>query len=178
MENLIPTLIIIALLGALFALMWWAWSARKKRSSHLLQPLSELTVLGESLGQFDVLYVSTTPADQPLERIALPGLTFRGHGVVEVTTTGIMLDIAGERSTAIEKQDIRGADTAQTTIDKAVERDGLIVVQWNLRTTSGDSSPVDSYFRITHPEEKLRFMSLVSELAYPQQPSTTTIKET
>ncbi len=175
-DRLAPALITIGFVIVLFGLMWWAWSARKRRSSHLEAPANQLATSGDNWGDFAALYVSTTPADQPLERLVIPGLGFRGRSLLRVTSTGIIIDIPGENSVAIDALHFSGVRTAQVTIDKAVERDGLVVLQWKLRATDGKLVPVDSYFRVTEPDEKSLLISTASRLVEPSS-SAPTIQE-
>jgi hypothetical protein len=72
------------------------------------------------------------------------GLGFRGRAIVSVHAEGVRLEIAGEPAVLIRASSLRGVDRATWTIDRVVERDGLVLVGWRL----GDVD-LDTYLRIT-----------------------------
>lgn len=121
--------IIACLLFALVALR--AWKNRAKRQSSLFEaPLEALPVKGNLLAAADSFYVATTFANSFLERIAAHGLGARGFASVEVFSQGVLVQRVGERDLAIAKEDLVSVSFSQVAIDKAVERDGLLVVIW------------------------------------------------
>jgi len=135
---LVITLIVLAL-GAM-ALGWWARKKRQSGYAHLVEAPAEL---GESFGSFEGLYLATTPADAPLERLVVNGLGFRERTTLQFTEAGIVF--MGDRY--LPTTSITGIGRASWTIDRGVEPNGLSVVNWVL----GDDA-VDSYFRLDDPE--------------------------
>ena len=131
------------MLGAM-ALSWWA---RKKRQSGYAQLEAPPTELGAELGEFAGLYLATTPAGEPLERIAVRGLGFRARTTLRLTEAGLVF--IGDRFIPVAS--IVDVGRATWTIDRGVEPDGLSVVSWTL----GDAV-LDSYFRLDDPEGFLR----------------------
>ena len=114
----------------------------------------------------DLLYVATTRAGAPLDRITIAGLGFRARAVVQTAPEGIVLDLAGRGPVFIPRSAVRGVGRATWTIDRVVDQDGLIFVRWVLGTTE-----IDSYLRSTNPDR------LVSALT-PLAPSTSETEAT
>ena len=98
---------------------------------------------GETFGSFEGLYLATSPADAPLERLVVNGLGFRERTTLQFTEAGIVF--MGDRY--LPPASITGIGRASWTIDRGVEPNGLSVVNWML----GDDK-VDSYFRLDDPE--------------------------
>jgi hypothetical protein len=147
------TLVVIFLfvmLGSM-ALSWWA---RKKRQSGYAQLERMPDDLGTTLGEFEGLYLATTPAGEPLNRIAVRGLGFRARTTLIVTTVGVVF--IGDRF--IPATSITGVSRASWTIDRGVEPDGLNVISWTL-----GEAHIDSYFRLDDPEGFLRAASAITE---------------
>lgn len=128
---------------ALFALMAWGWRRRSRRDAGLVAPVGDLPAGSAVRGVFPGLYVATTVHDVPLERRAIAGLAFRSRVTVTVADTGIALDLPGQSRIVIVADRI--ADVAQATvaIDRVVERDGLVRVDWRIT----DDTLVDTYLR-------------------------------
>ena len=140
-KTFIAALVIVALVG-LLVLMVVSWRRRVKGQSHIPAPASRPTTLGEPIRSFPGLYLATTPAGEPLNRIAVHGLGFRSRTTVDVFPAGVVLldDVF------IPAASITGSGTASWTIDRGVEPDGLNVIAWDLGTTS-----LESYFRLDDP---------------------------
>lgn len=181
---------VLVVVGAV-ALMVRSWRRRSRRDADLAAyPVP--TGLGEPQVEVEALYVATTPAGTPLERLALAGLAFRGAAHVEVHREGVLLRIVGEQPSFIPAATLVGIGTASYAIDRAVEPEGLVAVTWTpdrpvragrapgatgTSDTSGTSdasaatgavdSPthVDSYLRARYPGDAARLIAAVTELA-------------
>lgn len=142
-SKLVSAIVVIAILLILFALMALAWRRRGRAQSDLPELDAVPADLGTALGSFAGLYLSTTPAGAPLERITVRGLGFRARTSVELFESGIVFNtdrfIARESIVAIER--------ATWTIDRGVETDGLSVVRWAL-----GERELESNFRLDEPE--------------------------
>lgn len=134
--------IVIALLFALLALMALGWRARQRRQAGVAKPGVAPSDLGTPLGTFVGKYVATTIAGDPLDRVAVHGLGFRGNTSVTVAQKGVLVHIDGTDDKWIPAADLRDLRKATWTIDRVVEQDGLELLEWSL----GDKL-VDSYFR-------------------------------
>jgi hypothetical protein len=162
-ERLIPAALVLALLALLLLGMWLAWRARSKRDAGVAagQPLPEGGI--RPILTTDVLYVATTKAGQPLERLAIRGLAFRARAELTLAGEGVVLAVSGQEPIFLAATQLRSAQPATWTIDRVVESDGLIALSWR----SGDTD-VDSYLRVIDPPQHSRVLSTLSSLISAQ----------
>ena len=148
--------------GGLLTFMALAWRARKRRDAGLALP--DIDLAGDVLAEFQhVAYVSTTPIGAPLERVAIPGLTFKGWADVTVRRDGVAIAVQGERPVEIPAAQLRGTDAAGGRIGKVVERDGLALLQW--QSQSMGERELESSFRFSSPAEHRRFVDTAGEVS-------------
>lgn len=93
-------------------------------------PEPQLSRGGVELGE--ALYVATVYAKRPLDRIWAYGLGSRGRATIYLNPDGISIERRGERDLHLPKSSLRGITKERATIDKGVERDGLIAIHWQL----------------------------------------------
>jgi hypothetical protein len=136
-------------------LMLFAWRRRLRRDSALAAPLG-VPEHAEVSARHEVLYVSTTKHDQPLERLAIKPLAYRARGELAVTDRGVALALDGAPTVFLSKDRLEAVDRATVTIDRVVERDGLVKLVWDVT----DAQAVDSYFRLASGDPA----TLISEL--------------
>lgn len=151
MGELAASLVIAAVLALVFATWALAWRGKRRRQSALGPAPVAPAGLGEPDAAIRALYLATTRADAPLERIAVDGLGFRAEAQVRVHATGVELALAGRRDAVFVARDrIRGAGRANWTIDRASGGDRLVALRWSLG--DGDAATdVDSYLRAHDP---------------------------
>jgi hypothetical protein len=159
-ERVIPALVILAMIVVALVFMGLGWRNRRRRQAALDVVAVPPAEIGEELAVERVLYVATTLAEQPLERVVVGGLAFRAKGEVRVTRGGLVLDLVGSRPAFIPVGDIRGVGLASWTIDKGVEEGGLVFVRWELGGTS-----VDSYLRSDRSQQLLDELTELSPTA-------------
>ncbi len=152
--TIVIAVIVLALLG-----MVLGWRARRKRQAHLPRPDAVPADTGEVLFGAEAFYVATTLADDELNRVAVAELGFRARATVTVTEAGIILSLAGTPEVFISRIAVRSIDRATFTIDRVVEKGGLVRLGWTL----GDT-PVDSYLRLTDPADALELIEVVDSL--------------
>ncbi|WEK59830.1 MAG: hypothetical protein P0Y60_10705 [Candidatus Microbacterium colombiense] len=145
--------IVVALLVLLT--MFLAWRRRLRRDSGLSAPLG-VPEHAEVARRDEVLYVSTTRHDQPLERVTVSPLEYRARGELAVTDRGVALCLDGAPTVFLASSRIVAVDRATVTIDRVVEPGGLIRIAWN----ADDTTVVDSYLRLATGDPH----SLISEL--------------
>ncbi|MEY2849311.1 MAG: hypothetical protein RI885_1978 [Actinomycetota bacterium] len=143
-----PGALVLGLLVLLLVLMYLGWRTRRRRQRDIPHPLAVPDDAGAQLLSIDLLYVASTMADAPLDRIAVQGLGFRSRAEVVVRAGGLELRLAGEPDAFVPAGDIREVSRATWTIDRVVETDGLVRLAWTL----GDTD-IDSYFRVTEPAD-------------------------
>lgn len=142
--------------------MWSAWRRRTLRDGAVT--LVNDALGGDLVAQFDrVFYVATTPPDQPLERLAITGLTYRGYCSINVLSDGVRIQVAGEPTVPVPARDIDGVSVAQLRIDKVVERDGLTVFTWRVPERTLESS-----FRFAEPKNHTEFERAVNQITHAQ----------
>ncbi len=159
-ERLIPALAVLALVVIAFALMALGWRNRRRRQAALDVVPVPPEEIGEELGREEVLYVATTLAEQPLERVVVQGLAFPAKGEVRIARNGLVLDLDGSRPAFVPVADIRGVGLATWTIDRGVEDGGLVFVRWELGGTA-----VDTYLRSGRSQELLDALTELSPSA-------------
>ena len=132
------------------------WRARRRRQSDVRRPASPPAELGTVLLSEDMLYVATTRADSPLDRIAVAGLGFRARAVVTVADAGVQLELAGQDAVFLPASTLETVGRATWTIDRAISNDGLVFVRWTqpaVEDVAAASPSFDSYFRPSDPAE-------------------------
>lgn len=168
MNRLTFLLLWIAIAATIFTFMVIAWRARKRRDAHL-KP-EAFAPSGEPIASFGhVGYVSTTPVGEPLVRVAVPGLSYKGWADVAVHSDGVAIAVTGEPRVGISASHVLGTNTASGRIGKVVERDGLALLQWE----TIDHTNLESSFRFSSPTEQLRFSAAIAEMT-PHTPDTMT----
>lgn len=136
--------IMIALALLVLLSMLFAWRRRLRRDSALAAPLG-VPEHAEVAERHEVLYVSTTRHDQPLERLAISPLAYRARGELALTDRGVALCLDGAPTVFLASSRLVGVDRATVTIDRVVEPGGLVRLAWNV----DDDTVVDSYLRLT-----------------------------
>jgi hypothetical protein len=127
-RELIGTLLVLMV----FLVAWRVYRSvqRRKQEQQLTLPAPSPSVGGVELG--DVFYASTVFAASPLSRVWAHRLGGRGKAKLFVSDQGVSLERVGEPSLLIPKADLIRLARASATIDKGVERDGLMVLHWRL----------------------------------------------
>ncbi len=142
--------------------MWLGWNRRRRRQVSI-PPAPELP---ENLGEptfavDDAHYVATSVTGHALNRIAVRPLAYRGRAVVETHPSGIAIGITGERAFFIPRESITLVARTQATIDRAVEPDGLIAVQWNI----GPEHSVETFIRIVNPSQRAELLDALNSIS-------------
>jgi hypothetical protein len=163
---------ILVMLGVL-TLMLRSWRRRAARDAGVPAGYPHPAEPGRELASTATLYVATTPRDQPLERLAIPGLGFRARGGISVTEQGVLLELAGSPALFIPTDAIELVTDATWAIDRAVEPGGLFRLGWRLapRTAAapdasapGLAASVDSYFRFSDPADRTAISAALDSL--------------
>lgn len=162
-----PLFIALAIVVVLVILcaMWLGWRARTRRDNDMLvaqpQPVGEL--VAEFTNQF---YVSTTPIGDPLTRVAIPGLRYRGFADIRVHTDGVSIEVRGEHPVHLGSTMLLGSGTASRRVGKAVESDGLALLQWQVGEHALESS-----FRFGTLADQQRFLQIIDQISPTQSMS-------
>ena len=178
MDNtLIGAVVVFALILLAFGAMYRSWK-RRSASSATTRPSEAPSRSAQSAAQatsFSGFYVATTPTDDPLRRLNLPGLSFRAKATVWIFPDLIEICPAGEDSTSISAASFLGARNARVTIDRVVEKDGLTALDWVATdNATGNRSLVTSYFRIPNIQLRESFQQTLEAFSATH---TATVKE-
>jgi hypothetical protein len=156
-KTVVSTIVVLLISLAIFGMIL-SWRKRVKRDSRfsVLLPSAKVHEHSEAPAEFSGFYVSTTPALEPLQRLNLPGLSFRADASLLVSSSGLSIAPRGEQSTFIPAEQIIQIHRTQVTIDKAVEKDGLTAISWLAYDTSqNEEVEITSFFRFAIPEVRL-----------------------
>ncbi|HJC70369.1 MAG TPA: hypothetical protein H9932_11955 [Candidatus Brachybacterium intestinipullorum] len=163
-DRLVPVLLLVLLFLLALGAMAWGWRRRGRRQQdlpELPQPIAggkALEISADPLRARGV-YVSTTLAEQPLERVVARGLGARSRArITEAADAGrpvLLVDREGAPSFLIPLADVRSLHTAPGMAGKWVGGDGLLVVRWRLGETL-----LDTGFRLDRAEDQARFLDL------------------
>lgn len=158
MDKVIATVVVLALIALAIIGMILAWRMRVARDSrfHISVPGATVVSHGSAPAEFSGLYVATTLAADPLQRVTLPGLSFRADAHVLVSSDGLSIAPRGEKITFIPAAQIVQIHRTQVAIDKAVEKDGLTALSWTAwDTLTQEKIEFTSFFRFSIPEVRL-----------------------
>lgn len=151
MDKVLGGFIALAIIVVALTAMFFAWRARSARAAQFVVPAGEP---GDPSLVVDVFYVATTLADNHLERVALPGLAFRGYGTLEVSGETVALFLKGGDQLVVPRSAVRSVGVTTTVIDKVVEKDGLISMRWTAATVSGETAELATHIRLPRIGER------------------------
>lgn len=133
-------LLCAAFVALMALLVWLGIRGRRRRQRDLREPDGWLAGAVPAL-VVDALYVATTRAGDPYDRIFAHGLGFRGRTRLAIDAEGVQL-LADRREVRIPAASIRSVERATWTIDRVVEPGGIIVIAHEL------GADVDTYVRV------------------------------
>lgn len=162
-ERILPGMLTLLLVVVIFAMMWWGWRNKLKRQD-AVAPLPEVPAgMGEAAISVPGLYVVTTSAGDWLDRMAVHGLGIRTPAIVHVYAAGFVIERKGAQDIFIAQECLREVGAQSGMAGKFVEKDGLVVIGWDLADTA-----VDTGFRTTQAGAKRPLMEALQALL-PQE---------
>ena len=135
------------------------WRGRASAQGIMLAPFATELTISPAQTFERVQYVSTTLTDDPLNRIHAHGLGFRGWAELVTGPQGLLLKRRGESNLALTKAQIVSVKTAQATIDRGVEVDGLIQIDW-----THDLHQLSTFLRAKSGSQKLEIIAALSAI--------------
>lgn len=133
---MVRELIGTAMILLVFLVVWRVYVSVQRRKvqqqSQLQKP--KPSIGGVELG--DVFYASTVFGDSQLNRVWAHGMGGRGKAKLFIDPQGISLERVGEPSIFIPKEDFLAMGRVSATIDKGVEKNGLLALTWTLGGTA------------------------------------------
>ncbi|WP_346845383.1 hypothetical protein [uncultured Rothia sp.] len=161
-SRLIPTLICLALIFVIVALMRKGWNSRK-RSQSTWGKLAEVPAHYDDLTPLAVIpgtYVSTTVMGDWLDRIATDTLGVKSEARLLIYKEALIVERQGAQDIFLSDRDILGVRLQSGATGKFVEKDGLLIVSWNYEQQKADFA-----FRSQFSEDKLRAQQLIEQMA-------------
>ena len=126
MERLIPALVLLLVTLLVFWLMLRGWRSRAGSQSGLPTPARPVVGSPVLHGPIEGMYVATTSAGDPYDRIAVHGLGLRTAADVVLTEAGLVFDRAGVPFTYVDL--VADPAAAQVAIDISGRRNIPVVV--------------------------------------------------
>ncbi|ALE06083.1 hypothetical protein AL755_12400 [Arthrobacter sp. ERGS1:01] len=158
-DRTVPTILAIALVVVVFALIGWGWR-NKLKSQAAVAPLPELPgELGPASLSVPGQYVVTTATGDWLARIAVHGLGVRTPAELSIHPEGVLLSRSGAADLFISTEALTEVTTQAGMAGKFVEKDGLVVLSWTLGSTA-----VDTGFRTTEAVAKRPLVDALKKL--------------
>jgi hypothetical protein len=149
-------LMALAIFGLLGLFAYLSWVSKIRKQEAFIEPPQILE--SEDAGQ-GAFYVATTLAGKPLERVVAHGLAHRGRANVLVSSDGISIYRTGEKSFRISTKDLVAVNQSSAVIDRAVEKDGLVSIQWKLGGTA-----VETHLRFVGSKERSTTLSQLKDM--------------
>lgn len=158
-DHLLTGITSVALAVVLVLLVAAGWRARKRRQADVPEPPRFPDAPGRERFRAEGQYVTTTSAGDWLDRIAVHGLGIRTRADAAVYDAGVLFDRAGSGPLWVPSEDLREVRLESGMAGKFVERDGLVVIEWQL----GEKG-VDTGFRTRRPEDKNALVAAIEDL--------------
>jgi hypothetical protein len=153
-------LLVLAML-AVIALVLFAmragWRRRARLQADLPAPPEPPQAMTDPLGDpVAGVFLGTTQHGDWLDRIVVHDLGVRSRALAEVGAEGVALRREGARDLLIPAASVRAAGRARGIAGKAYERDGVLVVTWEL-----GGRLIDTGFRADTAEGQLALLDSV-----------------
>ena len=161
----IMAVLVTALIAFLIIVAFRAWRSRASQQESVFgSPLEWLEHPSGARQWTAVQYVATTATGDPLNRVTAHGLGARGFGKVTISSDGVLIERNGERAIGIPTNQILSVEKATTTIDRTVESDGLIQVNW-----SQDGFGLSTFLRARNNEDRKQIFDFLLQITKKEQ---------
>jgi hypothetical protein len=149
MDKILPGLAMLAVVAVVFVLLAVGWRNRLKRQSDVEHLPQVPGAPGEPTAAAEGQYVATTTAGDWLDRIAVHGLGIRTNATLAVYPHGVLYERSGAPAVYIPAASLTGVRQDSGMAGKFVEKDGLLVLAWNL-----GAHELDTGFRTRRAADK------------------------
>ncbi|MDO4251912.1 MAG: hypothetical protein Q4C74_01540 [Rothia sp. (in: high G+C Gram-positive bacteria)] len=163
--KLITALVSIILLLIFFSLMLRGWRSRLERQKSLglsLPPVPAYFDQQEPRAVYEGVYVSSTVAGDWLDRVGVASLGYKAEAQFFVFDQAVIIARQGAKDILIWKQQLVAVRTEAGINGKFVEKDGLVVLTWNLNGVE-----LDSGFRTRYAGQKSQLVDDLKGLCAP-----------
>ncbi len=164
-ERVVAGSALLALVPVVWFLMLRGWRARRREQAEglALPEPAPAPEGGSAPGVVEAVYVSTTLAGQPFERVVVHGLGARSAASAGVADGALLVLRRGARSFAVPGSDVLGVDRRRGQVGKFVAgRGGLVVVTWRLGEV-----PLDTALHCRRREDADALTAAVGALTGP-----------
>lgn len=124
-------LVVVGIIALVLLAMRRGWVRRARSQSSIPAPAIPASVSPGAAAYGGVFLGSTSHGDW-LDRIVVHDLGVRSRVEIEVDEHGVCLWRQGARDLFIPAGDLRGGQAARGIAGKAYERDGVVVITWEL----------------------------------------------
>lgn len=149
-------LIALGILGILASLAFLSWR-RKVAVQSAIIPAPRF--LEDQPVKKGVLYVTTTFADRPLDRVFAHGLGNRGFAEIRFSNLGVEIFRTGEKSFLIPANDLVSVARSTAVIDRVVEDGGLTSIRWRL-----GENELETHFRFVSATLRAQVLAELSQM--------------
>ncbi|MBM3685965.1 MAG: hypothetical protein FJW85_03055 [Actinobacteria bacterium] len=126
-------LVVVAVIALVLLGMRAGWRRRARLQADLPAPaLPPSTSLASVVGPVPGVFLGSTAHGDWLDRIVVHDLGVRSRATAEVGAQGIALRRQGARDVFIPAEALHDAQTGRGIAGKAYERDGVLVLTWEL----------------------------------------------
>ncbi|UYG16447.1 hypothetical protein BRM3_12670 [Brachybacterium huguangmaarense] len=162
MSQAAPVVVLAVVFCVLVGLMYLGWRRRAARQGDLPALTPPPAPPGGAGRRAEGVYVATTLAEQPLERVTARGLGARSRAVLGETEhdggPALQVDRQGAAGFLIPWADVRSVHTAPGMVGKWIGGDGLLVIRWQLGETL-----LDTGFRLDERADQDRVLALADQ---------------
>ena len=131
--RILLVLVVMAMIALVLLGMRAGWRRRARGQADIAEPLLPPDVIADvTAGPVSGVFLGSTQHGDWLDRIVVHDLGVRSRASAEVCPSGGALRREGARDVFIPAATVRGAQMARGIAGKAYERDGVLVVTWEL----------------------------------------------
>lgn len=162
MDRLLPLSLLVLLCALIFWGMWAGWKGRQKRQkgTGVLAPVPDRYEDAESLLAVPGVYIATTRMGDWLDRIATNTLGVKAAGTLFIFEDAVVIARDGAQDLWVRASDILAVRTEAGMAGKFVEKNGLVMLSWDLNGT-----PVDTGFRTRFAADKKTVLATIQKIA-------------
>ena len=162
--RILLVLVVVAVIALVLLGMRAGWRRRAREQGDIAEPLLPPDVLADTTaGPVSGVFLGSTHHGDWLDRIVVHDLGVRSRASAEVGSSGVALRREGARDVFIPAATVRAAEMARGIAGKAYERDGVLVVTWEL-----GGRLVDTGFRADVADEQRQLRDAIVGLTAEQ----------
>lgn len=152
-------MLMVALIAVVLLGMRRGWKARAARQSDVPAPPAD-GLEQATLGPVPGVYVGSSSAGDWLDRIVVHDLGVRSRADLLAGPAGVLFERTGARDVFVARSALRGVRADRGIAGKAYERDGVLILTWEL-----GGRLVDTGFRADVAAEQAEALTALQTLA-------------